>query len=101
MSTDAQKFNTAMSKSNLFGELMTHFDCTNQCGLFRVNFQRQFYYYYAQKMRQVPYPMPLNNAWKEKVIEAAVNVLLIPSTRARPAEAAVSSCSTDNVSITS
>jgi hypothetical protein len=52
-------------------------------------------------MRQVAYPMPLNNAWKEKVVEAAANVLLIPSTRARPAAAAVPSCSTDNVSITS
>jgi hypothetical protein len=42
VSIDAQKFNTAMSKSNLFGELMTHFDGTNQCGMFRVNFQHQF-----------------------------------------------------------
>ena len=101
VSIDARRFNTAMSKSNLFGESMTHFDGTNQCGMFRVNFQRQFYYLYAQKMRQVAYPMPLNNAWKEKVVEAAANVLIIPSTRARPAAAAVPSCSpTDNVSIT-
>ena len=40
---DTQKYNSAMSKSNLFGESMTHFDGTNQCGMFRVNFQRQFY----------------------------------------------------------
>jgi hypothetical protein len=33
--------------------------------------------------------------------EAAANLLLMPSTRARPAAAAVPSCSTDNVSITS
>jgi hypothetical protein len=101
VSIDARKFNTAMSKSNLFGESMTHFDGTDQCGMFRVNFQRQFYCLYAQTMRQVAYPMPLNNAWKEKVVEAAANVLMIPSTRARPAAAAVPICSpTDNVSIT-
>jgi hypothetical protein len=40
--------------------------------------------------------MPLNNAWKEKVVEAASNVLLIPSTRARPAATSVPCCSTDN-----
>jgi hypothetical protein len=54
VSIDARKFNSAMSKSNLFGESMTHFDGTNQCAMFQINFQRQFYYYYAQEMRQVP-----------------------------------------------
>jgi hypothetical protein len=44
--------------------------------------------------------MPLNNAWKEKVVEAAADVLVIPSTRARPLAAAVPCCSTDNVSMT-
>ena len=31
---DARKSNTAMSKSILFGESMTHFDGTNQSGMF-------------------------------------------------------------------
>jgi hypothetical protein len=30
------------------------------------------------------YPRPLNRAWKERVLESAANVLIIPSTRARP-----------------
>jgi hypothetical protein len=34
---DARKFNTAMSKSILFGESMTHFDGTNQSGMFRLS----------------------------------------------------------------
>ena len=46
---DARKFNIAMSKSNLFGESMTHFEGRNQCEMFRVSFQRQFFYFYAQK----------------------------------------------------
>ena len=36
VSTDARKFNVAMSKSNFFGESMTRFDGTNQTGVFRV-----------------------------------------------------------------
>jgi hypothetical protein len=46
---DARNFNTAMSKSNLCGESMTHFDGTNQCGMIRVSLQRQFFYYHAKK----------------------------------------------------
>ena len=104
-SIDARKFNTAMSKSSLFGESMTHFNGTNQCGMFRVSFQRQFYYYYAHKTRQVAYPVPLTNAWKEKVLEVAANVLVIPSTRARPevtASPPISGATTtaDNVGMT-
>ncbi len=103
VSIDAQKFNTAMSKSNVFGKSITHFfDGKNQCGMFRVSLQCQFFYYYAQKMREVAYPMPLSTTWKEKVVEASANVLLvIPSPRARPAAAAVPHCSTDNVNMTS
>jgi hypothetical protein len=32
----------------------------------------------------VAFPSPLNSAWKGKVLEKAANVLIIPSTRARP-----------------
>jgi hypothetical protein len=35
VSIDAQKFNTAMSKSNVFGKSITHFfGGKNQCGMF-------------------------------------------------------------------
>ena len=85
VSTDARKFNVAMSKSNLFGESMTRFDGTNQTGVFRVKYARQYFYYFTEKNRQIEYPFPLNNTWKDRVLQAAANVLVIPSTRARPA----------------
>jgi hypothetical protein len=43
VTVNARKFNTAMSKSILFGESMTHFDGTNQSGMFRVCYQEQFF----------------------------------------------------------
>ncbi|KAI2513104.1 hypothetical protein MHU86_1396 [Fragilaria crotonensis] len=57
------------------------------------------------KTRQVAYPVPLNNAWKEKVLEVAANVLVIPSTRARPEVAASppisgATATADNVGMT-
>jgi hypothetical protein len=64
---------------------MTHFDTTNESGMFRVSYGRQFYYYFAGKNKQISYPIPLNSVWKEKAETAAVNVLSIPATRARPA----------------
>jgi hypothetical protein len=33
----------------------------------------------------IAYPAPMNNTGKDKVLQAAVYVLVIPSTRARPA----------------
>ena len=82
---DAKKFNIAMSKSNLFGECMTHFDGSNKSGIFRIYYRRQYFYYFTDPGRQVAYPSPLNGAWKERVLIAGVNALAIPSTRARPA----------------
>ena len=84
VTVDARKFNTAMSKSILFGESMTHFDGTNQSGMFRVCYQKQFFYYFTEKKRQVNYPFPLDKAWKERAEQAAVNALSIPWTRGRP-----------------
>jgi hypothetical protein len=71
---------------------MTHFDTTNESGMFRVSFGRQFYYNFAGKNEQVSYPIPLNSVWKEKAETAAVNVLSIPATRAQTA----SGTGTDN-----
>ncbi len=65
VSIDAQKFSTAMLKSVLFGESMTHCDGTNQSGMFRLSFGRHFFYLFAGKRKQVAYPVPFNNAWKE------------------------------------
>ena len=77
-SIDARRFKSVMSKSILFGGSMTHFDTTNESGMFRVtSFSYQFYFYYAGKNKQVSYPIPLNSAWKEKANRAAVNVLSI------------------------
>ncbi|KAI2509037.1 hypothetical protein MHU86_5413 [Fragilaria crotonensis] len=81
---DVRKFNTAMSKSSLFGELMTRFDGSNATGVFRINYQHQYFYYFTDETRQVAYPRPLNGTWKERVLQHAANVLVIPSTRGRP-----------------
>ncbi|KAI2492026.1 hypothetical protein MHU86_22522 [Fragilaria crotonensis] len=81
---DVQKFNTAMSKSSLFGELMTRFDGSNATGVFHINYQHQYFYYFTDETRQVAYPRPLNGTWKERVLQHAANVLVIPSTRGRP-----------------
>ncbi|KAI2488670.1 hypothetical protein MHU86_6071 [Fragilaria crotonensis] len=82
---DVRRFNTGMSKSASFGELMHRFDGSNTTGVFRVTYKNTFYYYFTEKSRQIRYPCPLNSAWNEKVMEAAANVLVIPSTRSRPA----------------
>jgi hypothetical protein len=93
---DARKFNTAMSKSILFGESMTRFDGTNQSGMFRVCYQKQFFYYFTEKKRQVYYPFPLDKAWKERAEQAAVNALSIPLTRGRPPAAESTQTTSDN-----
>ena len=81
---DDRKFNVAMSKSILFGGSMTRFDGTNQTGVFQVKYAKQYFYWITEESIQVPYPSPLNRKWKEQVLELAANVLVIPTTRARP-----------------
>ena len=71
VNTDARKFNVATSKSPLYGELMTRFDGTNPTGVFRVKYARQYFYYFTEKQRQVEYPAPLNNTWKDRVLQSA------------------------------
>ena len=78
-------FNTALSKSPLYGPAMSRFDGSNTTGIFRVTFQHRHFYYLTLETKQAVYPSPLNKAWSEKVQEVAANVLIIPSTRARPA----------------
>jgi hypothetical protein len=83
---DVRKFSSAMSKSPfLFAEVMHQFDGSNTTGVFRIKFQKTFFYYFAEEIRQFWYPLHLNNAWKEKVMEAASNVLVIPNTRSHRA----------------
>ncbi len=45
----------------------------------------KYFYYFTEKQRQVAYPASLKNTWKDRVPHVAVNVFVIPSTRARPA----------------
>jgi hypothetical protein len=71
---DAKKFNIAMSRSNFYGESMTHFDGSNHTGVFR----RQSFNFVTDAKRQVQYPSLLNSAWKERVLIAVVNDLEIP-----------------------
>jgi hypothetical protein len=83
---DSRKFNTAMIKSKSeWSESMLHFDGTNNTGVFRICFQREFYYFFTERKKQVPYPAPLDAAWKDRVLAAAASVLVIPTTRSRPA----------------
>ena len=90
---DVRKFNTAMSKASAFGSVMSRFDGSNQSGVFRINYQHHHYYYLTQETKQAIYPFPLNQVWKERVLEIAANALVIPSTRARP-QATVDSTAT-------
>ena len=58
LAIDVRKFNSAMSKSPLFGEVMPQFNGSNTTGVFRITFQKTFFYYFADKTRQVWYPFP-------------------------------------------
>ena len=66
VSTDARKFNVAMSKSKLYGESMVRFDGTNQTGVFRVKYAWQYFYYFTEKHWQIEDPTPLSNTWKDR-----------------------------------
>jgi hypothetical protein len=60
---------------------MTRFDGSNATGgVFRINYEHQYFYYFKEETRPVAYPRPLNGTWKERVLQNAANVLIIPST---------------------
>jgi hypothetical protein len=40
---DVRNFNASMSKSSLFGSVMTRFDGSNPTGVFQINFRHQFF----------------------------------------------------------
>jgi hypothetical protein len=92
------KLNAAFARSHEFGSAMLRFDGSNNTGVFRVTYQHRHYYYLTKETEQAVYPSPLNRAWKERVLEMASNVLVIPSTRARPSSIEVST--TDDATIT-
>ncbi|KAI2501687.1 hypothetical protein MHU86_12755 [Fragilaria crotonensis] len=92
------KLNAAFARSHEFGSAMLRFDGSNNTGVFRVTYQHRHYYYLTKETEQAVYPSPLNRAWKERVLEMASNVLVFPSTRARPSSIEVST--TDDATIT-
>ena len=59
---------------------MTRLDGNHQTGVFQVKYRKHYFYYLTEKSQQAAYPSPLNKAWLEKVLQAAANVLVIPST---------------------
>ena len=66
---------------------MHRFDGTNTTGVYRI---KMFFYFFTEESRQTCYPCPLNNAWKDKVMEAASNVLvLVISTSTRSSTSAL------------
>jgi hypothetical protein len=46
---DVRKFKTAMSKAATFGSVMSRFDGSNQSGVFRINYNHQFFFYLANQ----------------------------------------------------
>jgi hypothetical protein len=77
---DTLKFNAAFGRSTSFGSVMSRFDGSNQTGVFHVRYRHQQFYYFTDETRQAIYPSTSNQAWKERVLEVATNVLAIPST---------------------
>ena len=84
---DTKNFNKAMSSTRAeWGTLIERYDGSNTTsGVFRVKFKNTLYYYVTEKMVQVDYPMPLDVAWRDRVLAVAENALVIPTTRSRPA----------------
>ena len=52
----ARKFNVAISKSALFGDVMTRFDGSNRTGVFLICYGKQYYYYFTNSIKQALYP---------------------------------------------
>jgi hypothetical protein len=78
---NAAQFNAAFARSHEFGSAMLRFDGSNNTGVFCVSFQHRHYNYLTQATQQATYPTsPLNQSWKERVLETSANVLIIPST---------------------
>jgi hypothetical protein len=85
---DVRKFNISMSsRHSEWYESMTHFDGSNTTGVFRVKYQKKYFYFFTDRNKQVSYPFPWNDEWRDRVIAIGKNVLLIPATRSRPVEA--------------
>jgi hypothetical protein len=83
---DDFKFNRAMSSKKCpWREEMGWFDGRNTTGVFRVVYCKTMYYYVTERGKQVSYPCPLDNDWKDRVAAAGAEALIIPVTRSRPA----------------
>jgi hypothetical protein len=76
-------FNAAMGRSggDFDGQMMSRYDGTNKTGIFRLAFQRVLFYNVTNKNKQVAYPLPLDESWKEGVMAVAKNVFTLPTTR--------------------
>jgi hypothetical protein len=74
---DATMLNAAMIRSKQFfdGPAMDRFDGTNPTGIFRVRFQKKFYYMLTDPFEQADYPCPLDIKWKDSVISVAMEVM--------------------------
>ncbi|KAI2490129.1 hypothetical protein MHU86_24458 [Fragilaria crotonensis] len=66
------------------GQMMSRFDGTNTTGIFRLTFQQKKFYIVTDKNTQVPYPVPLDGSWKDRVLAVAKNVFNPPATRSSP-----------------
>ena len=67
-----------------------------------MKYTRQYYQHFTEKQWQVADPAPLNNTWKDRVLQAAVNALVvIPSTRAKPAISSTNRSTTTTITFSS
>ena len=83
---NTRRFNKAMSSGQSeWSNSMACFDGSNNTGVFRVKYQKTLYYFLTARNKQVPYPFPLDDKWKESVCAIAKTILQIPTTRSRPA----------------
>ncbi|KAI2497996.1 hypothetical protein MHU86_16494 [Fragilaria crotonensis] len=84
-------FNAAMGRSggDFDGQMILHYDGTNTTGIFRLIFQRTTFYNVTDKIKQVCYPSPHGDSWKEGVMDVTKNVFWLPVTR--------STCTRQNV----
>jgi hypothetical protein len=72
------------SRGDFDCQMMSRFDGTNTTGIFWLTFQQTMFYIVTDKNTQVPYPVPLDGSWKDRVLAVAKNVFNPPSTRSSP-----------------
>ncbi len=73
---DTIKFNRAMSRSHIWGQLMEFYDGTNITGIWHVAcYGSKYYYMISMPGEQIPYPQNIGKAWAKEVQAQEINLL--------------------------